>query len=326
MPAGALPLAIVALLVGGATACAEAARKRPRASGRVTAGSAAASPLPATGGGIRNFGVWLDDASVAAQGGMSACRRYRTDLFVGSTPDCRRRPGSQPPRADGIQPAGAYLTPVGGVRAHGIGDLYLHSKIQLRDPSVRRTASGSPCCQSSRPSVSRRPGGGGSTGRCRSVWRSVGRDGADGSAGYFRADRSSPAWRSSGRLAASLADGVFSDAYSTADPAARPGPRAQQGGREGAPVMCSVRRGSSSDPLAAPSPPTISRAPRSRSSAASHSSRGSARGVPGPRRNGRTRGGYTEASWAPWPLPTSRHSVLDEVLELQPGKLRWRDA
>src|SRR3954468_11380761 len=52
--------------------------------GGVTAGSGSATPLPGSGAGVRNFGVWLDDASVAAPGGgwMSVSfGYYKTDLF-----------------------------------------------------------------------------------------------------------------------------------------------------------------------------------------------------------------------------------------------------
>src|ERR1043166_7494270 len=53
--------------------------------GGITAGAAAdATPLPGSGTGSRTFGVWLDDASVAAPGGGWATLSigsYRTDLF-----------------------------------------------------------------------------------------------------------------------------------------------------------------------------------------------------------------------------------------------------
>src|SRR5262249_10474180 len=53
--------------------------------GGITAGAAVgATPLPGSGTGTRTFGVWLDDASVAAPGGgwaTFAVGSYNTDLF-----------------------------------------------------------------------------------------------------------------------------------------------------------------------------------------------------------------------------------------------------
>src|SRR5580765_47813 len=87
VPACALPLAVVALLCGGASRAAAQGNSQGNGhahQGGVTAGSGgSASPLPATGGGIRNFGVWLDDASVAAQGGgwvSMSSGYYKTDI------------------------------------------------------------------------------------------------------------------------------------------------------------------------------------------------------------------------------------------------------
>ncbi len=109
--------------------------------GGITAGAAAdATPLPASGDGSRAFGVWLDDASVAAPGGGWATLSfgyYKTDGF---------REVDVPVADAGIGftrrvQAGFFVpvynvTPIGGTRAHGMGDVYLHGKVQLRDPGT----------------------------------------------------------------------------------------------------------------------------------------------------------------------------------------------
>src|SRR3954453_18442590 len=83
------------LIAGAITACVGAAPRLAFAQGHGhayghgkpgggTAGSGRATPLPRSGAGVRNFGVWLDDASVAAPGGgwMSlSFGYYKTDMF-----------------------------------------------------------------------------------------------------------------------------------------------------------------------------------------------------------------------------------------------------
>ncbi len=107
----------------------------------MTAGSGSSTPLPASGAGIRDFGVWLDDASVAAPGGgwvSLSFNYFRSDLFheidvpvadagVGVTRTVQF--GFTVPYYN-LRNAG------GGAYAHGLGDLYLHSKVQLRDPAA----------------------------------------------------------------------------------------------------------------------------------------------------------------------------------------------
>jgi hypothetical protein len=229
VPAGALPLVIVALLGCGASrAAAQGSQGKGHAhQGGVTAGSGGASPLPASGGGIRTFGVWLDDASVAAQGGgwvSLSFGYYKTDLFREiDAPMADAGLGLSRRVQMGFSLPVYNVTPVGGVRAHGLGDLYLHSKIQLRDPVTAANGVGFavlPIIEAlSEPAAGQRrlnwalPV---SLEIRRQEWR------AYGSAGYF----------SRGSLFASMAlersisprlslTGTFSDSYSTkADPAA----------------------------------------------------------------------------------------------------------
>jgi hypothetical protein len=107
--------------------------------GGVTAGSGSASPLPASGAGVRNFGVWLDDASVAAPGGgwMSVSfGYYKTDLFREfDMPVADAGVGLNKRAQFGFSVPVYNLTMAGTPTIRGLGDLYLHSKIQLRDAS-----------------------------------------------------------------------------------------------------------------------------------------------------------------------------------------------
>jgi hypothetical protein len=107
--------------------------------GGVTAGSGSATPLPASGAGSRNFGVWLDDASVAAPGGgwMSvSLGYYKTDVFREfDVPVADAGVGLNKRAQFGFSVPLYNLTMTGAPPSRGLGDLYLHSKIQLRDPS-----------------------------------------------------------------------------------------------------------------------------------------------------------------------------------------------
>jgi hypothetical protein len=108
--------------------------------GGVTAGAAAdATPLPGSGTGSRTFGVWLDDASVAAPGGGWATLSigyYRTDLFnEADVPVADAGLGFTRRVQAGVSVPVYNVTPVGGSTSlQGVGDVYLHGKIQLRDP------------------------------------------------------------------------------------------------------------------------------------------------------------------------------------------------
>ena len=107
--------------------------------GGATAGAAGgATPLPASGESNRTFGVWLDDASVAAPGGGWATLStayYRTDLFHEvDLPVADAGLGFTKRIQGGFSVPIYNLQPIGGTPAHGLGDIYLHAKVQLRDP------------------------------------------------------------------------------------------------------------------------------------------------------------------------------------------------
>ncbi|HEX6464761.1 MAG TPA: hypothetical protein VFZ98_09920, partial [Vicinamibacterales bacterium] len=104
-----------------------------------TAGAAGgATPLPASGDSSRTFGVWLDDASVAAPGGGWATFStgyYRTDLFREiDLPVADAGMGFTNRIQAGLSVPVYNVTPFGGTQARGLGDIYLHGKVQLRDP------------------------------------------------------------------------------------------------------------------------------------------------------------------------------------------------
>ena len=107
--------------------------------GGATAGAAGgATPLPASGQSSRTFGVWLDDASVAAPGGGWATLStgyYRTDLFHEiDFPVADAGLGITKGIQGGFSVPVYNVNPIGGASAHGVGDMYLHGKVQLRDP------------------------------------------------------------------------------------------------------------------------------------------------------------------------------------------------
>jgi hypothetical protein len=94
--------------------------------------------LPASGSGIRNFGVWLDDASVAEPGGGWASASfgyYRTDLLHEvDAPVGDAGVGVTRRVQFGFSVPVYNISVPGEPTTRGLGDLYLHSKVQLRDP------------------------------------------------------------------------------------------------------------------------------------------------------------------------------------------------
>jgi hypothetical protein len=137
-------IAIAAVLCGGASSAAAQGNSAGHGhahQGGVTAGAGGtATPLPASGVGVRNFGVWLDDASVAEPGGGWATLSlgyYRSDFFHEvDVPVADAGIGLTNRVQAGFSVPVYNVTPIGGVRAHGVGDVYLHSKIQMRDPNT----------------------------------------------------------------------------------------------------------------------------------------------------------------------------------------------
>jgi len=136
----AIALAATALLTAAsASAQGNSAGHGNAHQGGITAGAAAdATPLPGSGAGSRTFGVWLDDASVAAPGGGWATIStgyYDTDAFHEfDLPVADAGIGFTRRIQAGFSVPVYNVTPINGTGTHGVGDVYLHGKIQLRDP------------------------------------------------------------------------------------------------------------------------------------------------------------------------------------------------
>ena len=129
-------------------------KRNQGASGGAAAGAAAASAPsgsssptetaqgPPAGVGVRNFGAWLDDASVMAPGSGSltlsvaywrtpAYREFDVPVVDGGLGLSRRvQFGFSIPYYHAHEP--------GGPIARGVGDLFFNTKIQLREPSSAR--------------------------------------------------------------------------------------------------------------------------------------------------------------------------------------------
>jgi hypothetical protein len=124
---------------GHSKAAAAGAAAAPSAT--ITTTSAPGAPIEGTG--IRNFGSWLDDASILAPGtGFTsfAVGYWRTASFreidvpsfdVGIGLHRRIQVGASVPFYHASQPGSAVV--------RGMGDVYLSSKIQLRDPAAGKT-------------------------------------------------------------------------------------------------------------------------------------------------------------------------------------------
>lgn len=102
-------------------------------------GDAAAVFLP-PGTGVRNFGVWLDDASMLAPGrGWTSVSfgYWRTPLFREvNVPMIDGGIGLAPRVQVGFSVPVYHVNEPGGPVSRGLGDLYLNAKIQLRDPAA----------------------------------------------------------------------------------------------------------------------------------------------------------------------------------------------
>jgi len=106
--------------------------------------SAAAAPelqLPA-GTGVRNFGSWLDDASIMPQGTGALTLSFgywRTPSFnEWDLPVADASIGLAPRVQFGASMPYFHASEIGGPVARGFGDLYLSAKVQLREPSATR--------------------------------------------------------------------------------------------------------------------------------------------------------------------------------------------
>lgn len=134
---------------------------RGRGNGRIKGGPA---PVPSSGGaaqqqaeqpagapqlagtGIRNFGAWLDDASLLPAGAGSvsvsfgwfrspAFREFDVPIVDGGIGVTRRV-------QIGFSVPYYHFNEPGGPVARGLGDLYVNAKIQLRDPATHESGVG----------------------------------------------------------------------------------------------------------------------------------------------------------------------------------------
>lgn len=159
-PPRALAIAAAAILIAGAPASAWAQGKgNAYGRGRSGSPSAASAPAPSTsssagadagasdavifqppGAGVRNFGVWLDDASILPPGtGWTSVSLgyWRTPLFREvNVPMVDGGLGLAPRVQVGFSVPVYHVNEPGGPVSRGLGDLYLNAKIQLRDPST----------------------------------------------------------------------------------------------------------------------------------------------------------------------------------------------
>ena len=109
-------------------------------------GAAQLTPGQPSGTGVRNFGAWLDDASLLPPGSGSVSvsfsyfrspvfREFDVPVIDGGLGMWRRLQfGFSVPYYHANEP--------GGPVARGLGDLYLNTKVQLRDPSAHKNGIG----------------------------------------------------------------------------------------------------------------------------------------------------------------------------------------
>ena len=105
--------------------------------------AAAAPELQLPGGtGVRNFGSWLDDASIMPEGAGALTLSFgywRTPAFSEWDVPVADASVALTRRVQlGASMPYFHASEHGGAVAHGFGDLYLSTKIQLREPSERR--------------------------------------------------------------------------------------------------------------------------------------------------------------------------------------------
>lgn len=145
MTAGAIAVALVLLALGPVPAAAQGngqghayglSKKNVSSNAPSAAG---VQDISVSGTGYRNFGSWLDDASVMPEGDgfvSVAVSYYRTPSFrevdvpvidAGLSLNRRVQVGVSAPYYHAGEP--------GGPTVRGLGDVYLNAKVQLRDPS-----------------------------------------------------------------------------------------------------------------------------------------------------------------------------------------------
>jgi hypothetical protein len=101
----------------------------------------AAQVEPGVAAGVRNFGSWLDDASLMTPGAGSLTVSfgwYRSPVFHEfDAPVADGGIGLTRRVQFGFSVPYYHVNAPGGPVFHGVGDLYLSSKVQLREPSAR---------------------------------------------------------------------------------------------------------------------------------------------------------------------------------------------
>jgi len=121
--------------------------KGATSAGAAATASSAGSPSAAEGGagpapdtGVRNFGAWLDDASVLAPGGgftSFSVGYWRLASFTEvDAPSFDVAFGLTKRVQAGASVPVYHASAAGAPSVRGIGDLYLTSKIQLREPAA----------------------------------------------------------------------------------------------------------------------------------------------------------------------------------------------
>jgi hypothetical protein len=104
------------------------------------------APADPAGVDVRNFGSWLDDASIAPPGNGTvnvSFGYYRTPLFHElDMPVVDGGVGLTPRVQFGFSVPYYHVTEPGLAAVHGLGDLYLNAKIQLRSPAEQKNGVG----------------------------------------------------------------------------------------------------------------------------------------------------------------------------------------
>ena len=119
--------------------------KRGTSSSPASGGAAQLQPQ-LSGTGVRNFGAWLDDASLLPPGSGSVSLSFswfRSPVFREfDAPVVDGGIGMLPRVQFGFSVPYYYANEPDGPIARGLGDLYLNAKVQLRDPAAHENGIG----------------------------------------------------------------------------------------------------------------------------------------------------------------------------------------
>lgn len=132
--------AVTAAAQGNGVAHGRSKNPRPAATSAAGPSAAGSNEIQVAGTGIRNFGSWLDDASMVAPGegfmslgfGIWQMPGYREFDF----PTIDTAIGLHRRVQVGVSAPFYHANEPGGPTARGLGNMYLSSKILLRDPST----------------------------------------------------------------------------------------------------------------------------------------------------------------------------------------------